>query len=398
MPHDVFISHSSGDKLTADATVAALESQGIRCWVAPRDVVPGVQWANAIVQAITECQLMVLVFSSETNDSHHIVREVELAAHHRKPIIPLRVENVVPNATLDYYIAGTHWLDAMDPPLEAHLERLTTVVQEMLERHVPAGSGPSERQAASAASGPDGAGGAVAVLAPNAPEPTSLPSVDETPVRVGEADATTLLPAPPPGPGLGGPAAEPPPRRRPALIALITALLLLSAGGASAAFLLAGGEDAREAAPSPSAVVPPPSPAGPSPSAAPAPTVRAPQHVRAAAATAALVRLRWDPAPFGAAVDHYLVLRDGETIAEVTEGLYVDDEVEPAQTYVYRIVAIGADGSRARSKALTVTTEALPVAPAPGTGSDGGGGGGSAPPPPPPEETCSAIDHFEGKC
>ncbi len=40
MAHDVFVSYSSNDKPTADALVATLEQQQIRCWVAPRDVTP----------------------------------------------------------------------------------------------------------------------------------------------------------------------------------------------------------------------------------------------------------------------------------------------------------------------------------------------------------------------
>ena len=52
MPHDVFISYSSKDKNVADAVCAVLERNGIRCWVAPRDVIPGIVWGTAIVGAI----------------------------------------------------------------------------------------------------------------------------------------------------------------------------------------------------------------------------------------------------------------------------------------------------------------------------------------------------------
>ncbi|NQT71340.1 MAG: toll/interleukin-1 receptor domain-containing protein [Chloroflexi bacterium] len=37
MAHDVFISYSTNDKTVADAVCATLESQKIRCWIAPRD-------------------------------------------------------------------------------------------------------------------------------------------------------------------------------------------------------------------------------------------------------------------------------------------------------------------------------------------------------------------------
>ena len=54
MPFDVFISYSHQDKAAADAACSALESAGVRCWIAPRDVAPGADWAGAIVSAIED--------------------------------------------------------------------------------------------------------------------------------------------------------------------------------------------------------------------------------------------------------------------------------------------------------------------------------------------------------
>ena len=36
--HDVFISYAHEDKPMADALCATLEQNGLRCWIAPRDV------------------------------------------------------------------------------------------------------------------------------------------------------------------------------------------------------------------------------------------------------------------------------------------------------------------------------------------------------------------------
>lgn len=81
MAHDVFISYSSKDKPTADAVCATLEANAIRCWIAPRDVLQGMEWGGAIVDAIHNSQIMVMVFSSLANDSKHIKREVERAVN-----------------------------------------------------------------------------------------------------------------------------------------------------------------------------------------------------------------------------------------------------------------------------------------------------------------------------
>lgn len=143
MAHDVFISYSSKDKPTADAVCAALESRGIRCWIAPRDVLPGVPYARALVNALHESRIMALVFSSDANHSPQVLREVERAVSRGIPIIPLRIEDVVPSDEMEYYIAGRHWLDALTPPLEQHLLRLCDTVKLLLSR--PADSAAPER-------------------------------------------------------------------------------------------------------------------------------------------------------------------------------------------------------------------------------------------------------------
>lgn len=147
MAHDVFISYSSNDKPTADAVCAALESRGIRCWIAPRDVLAGEQYASALVKALRSSRLMVLVFSSGANESDHVLREVERAANKRLPIVPLRIENVLPSEEMEYYISSRHWLDALTPPLENHLIQLGETVKLLLARLADAQVGKQAGQA-----------------------------------------------------------------------------------------------------------------------------------------------------------------------------------------------------------------------------------------------------------
>jgi TIR domain len=132
MAHDVFISYSNVDKAIADATCATLENAGIRCWIAPRDITPGLEYGGAIVRAIDQCRVLVLIFSSNANSSRQIPREVERAINHGVPVVPVRVENVAPTESLAYYMESVHWLDALTPPLESHLQRLAESVQALL--------------------------------------------------------------------------------------------------------------------------------------------------------------------------------------------------------------------------------------------------------------------------
>ena len=132
MAHDVFVSYSHHDKPQADAVAATLEAKGIRCWIAPRDVIPGQEWGAAIVEAIRSSRVMVLVFSSHANASPQIRREVERAVNAETVLIPFRIEDVAPAQSLEFFLGTPHWLDALTPPLEAHLERLAAAVASFL--------------------------------------------------------------------------------------------------------------------------------------------------------------------------------------------------------------------------------------------------------------------------
>jgi len=134
MAHDVFISYAVEDKPTADAVCATLEAHAIRCWSAPRDVLPGVEYAQAIVEAISQSRVMVLVFSSHSNHSPHVRREVERAMARGILILPFRIEDVPLSPSLEYCIGDIHWLDALTPPLEGHLEHLAATVKLLLSR------------------------------------------------------------------------------------------------------------------------------------------------------------------------------------------------------------------------------------------------------------------------
>src|SRR6516225_8934968 len=88
MAHDVFVSYSAADRAPAFSVVEGLESRGIRCWVAPRDIPPGSEYGEEIVEAIKGSRILVLIFSAQANSSPHVRREVERAVSARRAILP----------------------------------------------------------------------------------------------------------------------------------------------------------------------------------------------------------------------------------------------------------------------------------------------------------------------
>ena len=133
MAHDVFISYSSKDKPVADSICTALEAEGIRCWISPRDIVPGRAYSGQITRAIEQSHAMVLLFSSNSNTSEDVLREVQLAANARLRILNFKIEDVAPSDDMEYFLSVPHWLDATTPPLEQHLAQLVGSLEALLE-------------------------------------------------------------------------------------------------------------------------------------------------------------------------------------------------------------------------------------------------------------------------
>lgn len=136
MAHDVFISYSSKDKAIADAVCARLEEKRLRVWIAPRDVPPGSDFAESIIDAIDASKVFVLIWSADANASAHILNEVNEAFNKGIVIIPFRIQDVQPTRSFQYYIGRTHWLDALTQPLEQHIEKLAATITAVL-RHGP---------------------------------------------------------------------------------------------------------------------------------------------------------------------------------------------------------------------------------------------------------------------
>lgn len=124
MARDLFVSYSQPDRDCAFAIVQRLEARGISVWIAPRDVAPAADWAAEIIDAISGARLMLLIFSGASNESVQVRREVERAVHKQLPVLPFRLEDVLPSKSLEYFLSAQHWMDAFPPPLDPHIDHL----------------------------------------------------------------------------------------------------------------------------------------------------------------------------------------------------------------------------------------------------------------------------------
>jgi hypothetical protein len=131
MAQDVFISHAVEDKQVADRVCGALEDEGVGCWIAPRDIPPGRDYEEAIVEAIAASRVVLLILSAHSNSSPHVKREVQhaFAEGSQARVIPFRIEPVPYSKSLSYYLGSVQWIDAAAPPLEEPLRRLVRHVR-----------------------------------------------------------------------------------------------------------------------------------------------------------------------------------------------------------------------------------------------------------------------------
>ena len=128
----VFLSYSSEDKTIADRVCSALEAADIPCWIAPRDILPGVDYPTAIVEAISSVEVLVLILNRQAAASPHIRSEVGQAFNDKKRIIPFRLFNDRLPENLEYFLSMTQWRDDTDGCTDENIKRLTEAILDPL--------------------------------------------------------------------------------------------------------------------------------------------------------------------------------------------------------------------------------------------------------------------------
>src|SRR5271167_2931270 len=120
----IFISYAANDAETANSACRYLEGRGVNCWIAPRNVKAGAQYADAIVRAINEAAAVVVVMSASAMASSHVRREVERAAAKHKQIIAFRIDAAALIPALEYFLSESQWIDALKLGIPAALTKL----------------------------------------------------------------------------------------------------------------------------------------------------------------------------------------------------------------------------------------------------------------------------------
>lgn len=121
----LFISHSSKDAKTAGEICKMLEKTGHKCFLAPRDIRSGHEYAEEIINGIDGSDVIVLLLSKASDSSPHVLREIERAVSKKLPIIVYKLEEVTLSKSMEYFLMTHQWVS--EKPKAGYQELLNCV-------------------------------------------------------------------------------------------------------------------------------------------------------------------------------------------------------------------------------------------------------------------------------
>lgn len=114
--HDVFISYSTKNSDVANKVCYVLEQNNLKCWIAPRNIASGKVYIDEIASAIKSTKIVVLIYSTYSQQSKYVNNEVNMAFSNNKPILSFNIDNSMPSEDMEYYLKVSQWLTAYPNP------------------------------------------------------------------------------------------------------------------------------------------------------------------------------------------------------------------------------------------------------------------------------------------
>ena len=89
----IFVSYAHTDSAQVCPEITRLHKAGYRIWY-DEGIIPTKRWRAHIAEALDSCALFLLFISPHAVESHNVVNEIEFALNHRKPILPIYLEDI----------------------------------------------------------------------------------------------------------------------------------------------------------------------------------------------------------------------------------------------------------------------------------------------------------------
>ena len=139
---DVFISyHEASAGEIVKQIAAELESVGVSCWYAERDLTAPGSFAATITQEIRACKVFLLVLDEGGNQSEHVKSEVYLAfqrisKHENMKPFYFKIDDCILSDDMAYYLSRFQITNG-NPSDQEHMRRLTKQIADIVQPEPP---------------------------------------------------------------------------------------------------------------------------------------------------------------------------------------------------------------------------------------------------------------------
>jgi len=117
MKYDIFVSYRRSDRELVASVVRRLEARGVGVWY-DAEIEGGADWREKIVEALTESEMLTIFFSEDSNNSKQLKKELAVADHLGKPVVPILIEDTQPRGAYLYELADRNWIQVFPDPME----------------------------------------------------------------------------------------------------------------------------------------------------------------------------------------------------------------------------------------------------------------------------------------
>ena len=126
----ILISYSNDSKKTAIKLSNKLETFGHKCWIEPRNIPGNTNRRKAVHEAITEAELVLMIFSKESDKSEDIMQQYDWAFEAEVPIVPFVVSDVSLSVSMQHFLNTHDWINAYDTNFDNAVEDLLDYLEE----------------------------------------------------------------------------------------------------------------------------------------------------------------------------------------------------------------------------------------------------------------------------
>lgn len=140
--YDVFISYSRSDYDKKDPNnlivniLKLFDQNRVKYFFDQSEVVAGDEYASIITNAIIESETFLFISTENANSSVWTSKEIALANHYKKKIIPIRADESFYNSSIVFYLADIDYIDGSntDKVLERLAKSVVAPIKEKLEK------------------------------------------------------------------------------------------------------------------------------------------------------------------------------------------------------------------------------------------------------------------------